>query len=85
MLPCKEIVRILSSQEEPSKQLSWSRRAELRLHLMMCKHCSRYATHLDMMRAGFKKLFAKTTEVSRAQVMHLENEVIDNLKRKVSK
>lgn len=76
MLPCKEVVRILSSHED----LSWRKRAELRMHLLMCKRCSRYAAHLKIMRQGFRKLFARLTAVDRDQVTHLEDEVLKKLK-----
>ncbi len=80
MLPCKEIVRILSSQDTSANEFSFMQRAGLRLHLLMCKHCSHYATHLEMMRAGFKKLFSKIMQVDKVEVQQLEDEII----RKVS-
>ena len=75
MLPCREIVRILSSHEE----ISWMRRAELRMHLLMCKHCSRYAAHLKMMRDGFSKLFSQITQADKVEIQRLENEIIEKL------
>ncbi len=74
MLSCREIVRLMSSHEE----LSWTRRAELRMHLMMCKHCSAYAKHLKMMRDGFKKLFSKKTQVPSSEVEALERHIIEH-------
>lgn len=65
----------MSSHED----LSWMRRAELRMHLLMCKHCSRYATQLKMMKDGFSKLFAKITQVDRAEIQSLEKEIIQKL------
>ena len=75
MLRCKEIIRILSSHED----LSWIRRAELRMHLLMCKHCSRYATQLKMMKNAYGKLFAKITHVEGAEIKRFENEIIEKL------
>lgn len=54
----------------------------MRMHLMMCKHCSAYATHLKMMKDGFKKLFAKLTKVEPTEVTRLEEEVLEDLKKK---
>jgi len=51
----------------------------------MCKHCSRYASQLTMMKNGFKSLFSKITRVDRSEVNQLEEQILDNLKKKVSK
>lgn len=67
-----------------SDELPFMKRAELRMHLMMCKHCSRYAKHLHMLKDGFKKLLGKKTRVDRAEVVELERNVLDRLRRKKS-
>lgn len=72
MLSCKEIVQMISSDEE----MSWPRKAELKMHLMMCKHCSNYASQLKMMTTGFSKLFSKLTKVESNEVSQLEQDVI---------
>ncbi len=77
MLPCKEIVRILSSDEK----VGVLRRAELKMHLMMCEHCSTYNRHLHSMKKGFKSLFARLTEVKPDAVERLEKEVIEKVKK----
>lgn len=77
MLPCKEIVRILSSEEETSLL----KRAELKMHLMMCEHCSAYSRHLKAMRKGFRDLFGRLTKVSPDSVERLESEVIRKIKK----
>jgi len=77
MLSCKEIARLLSTQEKKS----WMKRAELRMHLFMCKHCSAYAAHLDLIKSGFLKLFHKITEVNEDKVKQLEDEVIEKIKK----
>ncbi|MGE4131462.1 MAG: hypothetical protein AB7F86_07470 [Bdellovibrionales bacterium] len=80
MLKCKEIVKLLNSDEK----ISLFRRGEIRMHLMLCKHCEAYSRHLGQLKRGFKKLFAKLTSVDKAKVTRLENNVIENLKRKQS-
>lgn len=77
MLPCKDIVKILSSDEK----VSFLRRAELRMHLMMCEHCSAYSRHLKSMRKGFKSLFARLTNVTPESVSQLEEHVIKTIKK----
>ena len=75
MLPCKEIVRVLSSGEE----LPLAKRLELRLHLMMCKYCARFATHLQIMRKQFSRLFNEQTSVKEDSIRQLEKTVLDSL------
>lgn len=41
MLMCNEVSRLIASGE--AERLGWFKRLELRLHLMMCHHCRRYA------------------------------------------
>lgn len=77
MLSCKEIVKILNSEEK----IPLFQRAELKMHLMMCKHCSAYLKHLHSLRNGFKKLFSKLTQAEPKTVKHLEDKVLDQLKK----
>lgn len=77
MLPCKDIVKLLSSDEK----VTLLQRAELKMHLMMCEHCSAYNRHLKSMRNGFKKLFSKLTAVKPGAVEQLESKVIDKIKK----
>lgn len=81
MLSCKEIVKLLSSEVD----VPLLKKAELRMHLMMCKHCSRYSKHLRMLSDGFKNLLNKKAQVDAAEVSKLEREVLEKLQRKVSK
>lgn len=78
MLPCKDIVRILSSNEK----LSLMTKVELEMHILICKHCSRYAEHLRLMKNGFKKLFSKITHVEEQRITELEDGIIKTLKDK---
>ncbi|PIP91373.1 MAG: hypothetical protein COW01_03740 [Bdellovibrionales bacterium CG12_big_fil_rev_8_21_14_0_65_38_15] len=72
MLSCKEITRILSSDEE----LRLIKRTELRMHLLMCEHCSNYNKHLKQMKEGFKKFFKKKYEVKPDELTKLEESII---------
>ena len=44
MIACKEVASILMSDRLASQ--TWMRRVEIRLHLAMCKFCSRLAPQL---------------------------------------
>lgn len=79
MLSCKEIVKILNSEEK----VTLFQRAELRMHLMMCKHCSAYSKHLQALRTGFKKLFSKITRADPRAVKQLEDNVLEKFKKNV--
>ena len=77
MLPCKDIVKLLSSEEK----VTLLQRAELKMHLMMCEHCSTYSRQLKFMRNGFKKLFSKLTTLRPGAVEQLETKVIQKIKK----
>lgn len=78
MLSCKEIVRLLSSDQP----IPLMKKAELKMHLMMCNPCSRYSKHLQMLADGFKKLFREKTKIDPSQIERFEKQVIDEIKRK---
>ncbi len=44
MLSCKEVARLIASDE--LADAVWSDRALVRLHLLMCRHCRGYAAQL---------------------------------------
>ncbi len=77
MLRCKEVVKIVSSSND---DIPWSKRMELKLHLMMCKHCSRYAAHLQMLSLAFSKLIRRKAAVDRAKIRQLEDDAIKRVK-----
>jgi hypothetical protein len=78
MLPCKEIVRILSSEED----IGVRRKMELKMHLAMCRHCSAYRKHLELMKKGFKGLFSKMTETESGSVKGLESRILNDFKKR---
>ncbi len=44
MLSCKEVTSKIASEE--FAEAGWRQRLGVRLHLLMCRHCRRYATQL---------------------------------------
>jgi len=48
MLSCKEVTRLVS--EGMDRRLSLGRRIAVRIHLVMCKFCSRYRRQILLMR-----------------------------------
>ena len=49
MITCKNVAKLLSSDEFLA--LAWWKRAEVRMHLLLCKHCSLFARQLQQIRA----------------------------------
>lgn len=77
MMSCKELIKNVNSEEE----LPFFKRAELRMHLMMCKHCSNYVKHLELMKSGFKKLFRRLGQVENSKIRSLEKKILEKNQR----
>jgi hypothetical protein len=75
MIPCKEVAKLLSSDQVAS--LRWWKRVELRLHLAMCKHCSRFARQLQQLRAA-----ARRAQDALEPDSHLEERIMAHLSRR---
>ncbi len=54
MISCKNVAKLLMSDELPAQ--NWWKRMEVRMHLGMCKFCSRLARQLEQLRTGTRKL-----------------------------
>lgn len=77
MRSCKEVVRILASNEE----LSLMARVELFLHLKMCKHCAKFSKQLAIMKQNFSTLFKKKTEVDQETLEVLKQDILKELQQ----
>lgn len=53
MISCRNVSKLLTS-DDLAAQSFW-KRAEVRLHLMMCKYCSRLARQLTQMGAAVRR------------------------------
>lgn len=54
MISCKSVAKLLMSDQLPEQR--WWKRAEVRLHLAMCKFCSRLARQIEQMRSGVRQM-----------------------------
>lgn len=54
MLSCKEVSLLLSIASD--QNLRWGQRLALRLHLLYCRGCARFAKHLQFLRAAGRRL-----------------------------
>lgn len=78
MLSCKEVVKNVSS-EKPSP---WWEKLEVRLHLIMCHHCGKYAKQLEMLRSGFRKLIeSKISSTDKKKIQDVEDRVLEKIKK----
>ena len=71
---CREVTRKLASDELCGAG-PWTR-ASVRIHLLMCRHCRRYARQLRNMRHAARTLWADDVEDVSGE---LENRIIDDL------
>lgn len=77
MLTCKEVVKIVSSEDRPS----WSRKLKVRIHLFICDHCRRYVKQLEHLGEGFRRVFQSTANsVQTEEIQRIEAEVIRKIR-----
>lgn len=78
MLSCKEVVKTVSSEE----RTTWRRKLEVRLHLMMCRHCGKYAKQLELLKIGIQNLLSsKAKSADKSKIQNVENRVLEKLKK----
>ncbi len=76
MLSCKELVKIVSSDEHLSPRY----KLEIRLHLLMCHHCRKYTKQLEILKAGFKTLLnKKTQDADENKLKEIEDRIIEKI------
>ena len=73
MLNCKTVVKKISSDEK----VSWMHRLEIKLHLIMCHHCGKYAKQLKLLTLGLKKALSMPSSIN---VQKIEEQVIQKVK-----
>ncbi len=60
MQNCKEVAAILAS--DGLEEAAWTRRLSVRFHLMMCRHCRRYASQLRAIGAAASRILGPRGE-----------------------
>ena len=79
MISCKSVATVLSSDE--LEGLPWWKRAEVRMHLLFCKYCSRFAQQLQQLRSAAKRTPA-SVESDPTLEKRLEEQIIRRLSGK---
>jgi len=54
MLRCREVVELIGS--DAARRAPWRTRVGIRLHLMMCRHCTAYARSLRTLADAARRL-----------------------------
>ena len=76
MLNCRELTRMLASDE--LVEAGWSQRLRGRVHLLMCRHCRRYAAQLRALGAGARRSWgAEAEDVERLE--QLQSRILQRL------
>ena len=73
MISCKDVSTLLLSERLQSQK--WSKRWEVRLHMAMCRHCSRLARQLRQLSAAAKGLRVDPPDAD------FEQRLLDRLKK----
>ena len=74
MLTCKEVSTAVASED--LTRLTWQKRIGVRLHLLMCRHCRRYAAQLAAIGNAVRRLYRD--EPSKK----LEESILNSLEKK---
>ena len=74
MLSCREVTRRIASDE--LVEASWGERLGVRLHLLLCRHCRRYAAQLRAIGAAARTLWGPRSE-DPSTLERLERQVLE--------
>ncbi len=79
MMTCKKVANLVASDE--FKEAWWGRRTGLRLHLLMCRDCRRYARQLRALGAYARNRWGPQAEDSDA-LQRIERKILERSKPK---
>lgn len=71
MLSCRELLTM--SAHYSDDQLSFSKKVDIRFHLLICKKCRLYMKAMDLTKATIKKLPLEITEESAVLIVQKIN------------
>lgn len=74
MLKCKEVSSLVSSDDLVGA--GFMKKLEVRMHILMCKHCARYFDQIKSVGQGAKNL-AHNQEANSEQIERMENHILD--------
>lgn len=77
MYSCSEIVKWIASDEPQNED--FIRRLHIRMHVLLCRHCSRYARQL---RALGKFVYGRAHDRPIAEIEGIKERIMSELSRK---
>ena len=79
MISCRELSKLITSDQILSE--SWLKRLEVKLHLLMCRHCSRLIRQIQMIRKAARELRVRADLLdSPSQETTLESRLLEKLR-----
>ena len=81
MLKCKEVSLLVSSDD--LSNAGFMKKLEVRMHLMMCKHCARYFEQMKSVGKGARDL-AQNQEAAPEQIERMEKNIIEEVREQDS-
>ena len=80
MLSCKEVARLVASDE--FEEAGWMTRLSVRLHLLMCANCRQYVSQVQAIGNAARALFGVHRYADeRTIVQRLETEILKEIRR----
>ncbi len=74
MVSCKEVTRKIASDE--FAEAGWKERLAVRFHLLLCRHCRRYAAQLRAIGAAARNLLGSRAQDPSA-LERLERQILE--------
>ena len=73
MIDCRNVHHLVATGRD--EELGLMKRLELKLHLMMCRHCSRYVAQMRSIGEAIRRLCSERPEDAE-DASHIEREVL---------
>jgi hypothetical protein len=77
MLRCSQVVRLTSSDEYLNAGLL--QKLQIRLHLAMCEHCSKYVRQMRALAAAVRR---SAPEIPASEVVTTKSHILERLSKK---
>ena len=77
MLKCREVSKLVAT--DSVGELGFMRRLELRMHVLMCRHCHRYLQQIRILGRGAREL-ADRDKPSPERLQEIEEEIIEQVR-----
>ncbi len=76
MLKCRQVTRLAATDDY--MELGFLKKAEFKLHLLMCSHCQRYFSQIISM-GKEARVASKNHEADAKQLIRMEDNIMEGL------